>query len=103
MTQAHKTPGALVEFKPIDPREEGAEAVFGRWMGRVLEVVEEHPRVILWSLITRLVSVSAVHLFLGSAHADFMRSDFRPSAQSADVYSNPGRGNFNNLIGQGAA
>lgn len=44
MTQAHKTPGALVEFKPLDPREEGAEAVFGRWMGRVLEVMEEHPR-----------------------------------------------------------
>ena len=44
MTQAHKTPGALVEFKPLDPREVGAEEVFGRWMGRVLEVVEEHPK-----------------------------------------------------------
>lgn len=44
MTQAHKTPGALVEFKPLDPRETGAEDVFGRWMGLVLEVVEEYPR-----------------------------------------------------------
>lgn len=44
MTQAHKTPGALVEFKPLDPKEEGAESVFGRWMGRVFEVVEEYPK-----------------------------------------------------------
>lgn len=41
MTQAHKTPGALVEFLPLDPSDAAEIAVFGEYVGRVFEVVCE--------------------------------------------------------------
>ena len=44
MTQAHKTPGALVQFKPLDPNDKNDQMYFAQYEGRVFEIIEErHP------------------------------------------------------------